>query len=239
MNSRLKNNIQKAFDAPKPNQQEKKRFLRTIPQSKISMRQFIFTQATYIRKWTWFLSILLLIPALMGAYYVDPKTLWIISSFVPLLGLLTVTESKRSMIYGMGEFEMSTRFSLKSVLLARMSILGILDTLILCCLIPLCCAHNDFSIFQIGFYLFVPYLLSVNISLWVTRHYYNKEAIYGCMSVTIIIGVANSLCHFMAEWIYQLSYIGWWIILCMVLLAGLTHEMYHTIKQTEELAWNL
>lgn len=239
MNKQMKRSIHQAFEAPQPDQQEKARFLGIMPQSKISMWQFICAQAAYISKWTWFLSVLLLFPALMGACYVDPRTLWIISSLVPLLGLLAVTESKRSIIYGMSELEMSAQFSLKSVLLARMSILGALDIFLLCCLVILCCTHNDFSMLQIGCYLFVPYLLSVNTGLWVTRHYRNKEAVYGCMSVTAVIGVANGICHSMADWIYQLSYIGWWIILCMILLAGVVYEMYHTIRQTEELVWSL
>lgn len=238
MNYQLKNKIQKAFDAPKLNQQEKKRFLASIPQSKISTLQFVFTQATYIRKRIWILSVLLLFPASLSVYYVDLKILWVISSFVPLLGLITVIESKRSMIYGMHEFEMSTRFSLKSVLLARMSILGTINLLILCCLIPFCCIRNDFSVFQVICYLFVPYLLSVNISLWITRHYHNKEAIYACICLAVIICTANSICHFMADWVYQVSYIHWWTILSMFLLMDVGYEIYHTLKQTEELAWN-
>ena len=162
MNKQIKRSIQKAFEAPQPNQQEKSRFLKTLPQPQISMWKFILTQAAYLRKWTLLFSVLLLFPALIGAYHIEKNTLWIVSAFVPFLGLLAVTENTRSMVYGMNEFEMSTRFSLRSVILARMGVLGILDFLILCCLIPLCCIGNNFSLFQTGIYLLVPYLLTVH-----------------------------------------------------------------------------
>ena len=86
MNKRMKRNIQKAFEAPKPNQQEKAKFLRTLPQPQISMWQFILTQAAYIRKWTLCLSVLLVFLALIGSYYIEKNTLWVISAFVPFLG---------------------------------------------------------------------------------------------------------------------------------------------------------
>lgn len=239
MNKQMKRSIQKAFEAPQPNQQEKASFLRTLPQPQISMWQFILTQATYLRKWTLFFSVLLLFPALIGAYYIEKNTLWIVSAFVPFLGLLVVTENARSIVYGMNEFEMSTRFSLRSVILARMGVLGVLDLLILCSLIPLCCGGNDFSLFQTGSYLLVPYLLTVNIGLWITRHFHSREAIYGCMSAAVLISGADIGLHLIADFVYQSSYITWWFVLSVFLIGRMIYETYCTIKQTEELEWNL
>lgn len=239
MNKQMKRSIQKAFEAPQPNQQEKASFLRTLPQPQISMWQFILTQATYLRKWTLFFSVLLLFPALIGAYYIEKNTLWIVSAFVPFLGLLVVTENARSIVYGMNEFEMSTRFSLRSVILARMGVLGVLDLLILCSLIPLCCGGNDFSLFQTGIYLLVPYLLTVNIGLWITRHFHSREAIYGCMSAAVLISGADIGLHLIADFVYQSSYITWWFVLSVFLIGRMIYETYCTIKQTEELEWNL
>ena len=165
MDNKLKRNIQKAFEAPQPNRQEKIRFLRTLPGSRISMFRFILVQASYMREMTLVFSVLLLLPAVIGANYISENTLWIVSAFVPILGLLAVAESTRSTMYGMSEFEMSTRFSLKSVVMARMSVLGVLDFIVLVCAIPLCYTGSGFSLLQTGLYLLVPYMLTVNISL--------------------------------------------------------------------------
>lgn len=96
----------------------------------------------------------------------------------------------------MSEFELSTRFSLKSVVLARMSILGVLDFIILACLVPLCWIGNNFSFIQTGTYIVVPYLLTVNLSLWVTRHIHSREAIYGCMTVAVLVCGINVGFHY-------------------------------------------
>ena len=239
MSRQLRKSIQKAFEAPKPDQQEKERFLRTLPQPQISMLQIILIQASYLRKRTLVLSILLLIPALIGADSIKPDTLWNASAFAPFLGLLAVVESTRSLTCGMSEFEMSTRFSLKSVVLARMSVLGLLDILILCCLIPFCCISCNISLLQTGIYIFVPYLLTVNISLWIVRHFRSKEVIYACMSAAVLVCVANTGLRLLADFVYQFSYVKWWLMLSVLLVGAMIHEMYCTIKQTEELAWNL
>ena len=239
MDNKLKRNIQKAFEAPRPNRQEKARFLRALPGPRISMSRFILVQASYMRKMTLVFSVLLLLPAVIGANYISENTLWIVSAFVPILGLLAVAESTRSTMYGMSEFEMSTRFSLKSVVMARMSVLGVLDFIVLVCAIPLCYTGSGFSLLQTGLYLLVPYMLTVNISLWIIRHFQGQETVYVCMSVAALIGGANVGLHFVTDLIYQNAYIVWWFILSVLLFAGMAHEIYLAIKQTEEYTWNL
>lgn len=239
MNRQLKKKIKKAFEAPEPDRQEKEKFIRMLPQPQISILKFIFIQASYIRKQTLFLSILLLFPALQGANSIRTGDLWVASAFIPFLGLLAVAESTRSTTYGMGEFEMATRFSLKSTVLARMSVLGLLDALIFCCFIPLCYINSNLSVIQTGVYLLVPYLLTVNISLWITRHFHGREVIYACMSVAAMVSVANVVLCTGADYVYQFYYLKWWLILSVFLVGEMIYETYRTIKQTEELAWNL
>lgn len=238
MNRYLKQEIKRAFEVPLPDPQEKVRFLRTFPQPHISMPQFILTQVAYVRKWVLLLSVLLLVPALMSARHMDPNTLWLISALVPFLGLLAVTENTRSAICGMQEFEMSAKFSLKSVVLARMSVLGLLDAFVICSLIPLCGIGSNLSLLQTGIYLLVPYLLTVNISLYLTRCFHGNEALYGCMFTAALVSVGCFGLHLFAEFIYQFSYLHWWLLFTVFLIGKTAREIYHTIKQTEELAWN-
>lgn len=239
MKKHLKQQLQKAFEAPIPNQQERARFLRTLPKPKISTWQFVFIQFTYLRKWVLAFSILLLLPGLSGAYRISRNTLWVVSALIPFPGLLAVTESTRSCAYGMSEFEMSARFSLKSVVLARLSILGAVDLTVLCCLIPLCSVGSKFPLLQTGLYLLVPYLLTTTISLWITRRFCSQEAVYGCMGAAVFVSLANTGLHFMADFVYQLSYMNRWIVLLLILMGKLIYELYYTMKQTEEYPWNL
>lgn len=239
MNFKIKKNIQKALKAPLPDQQTKAKFLRTLPKPQISMWQFILRQVTFLRKRTLFLSLLLIIPAFAGFHYLNPNTIWIISAFIPFLALLAVTESTRSAVYRMSEFEMSTRFSIKNVILARLSMWGIVDFMILCCIVPLCYANGQISLFQTGIYLFVPYLLTANISLWITRHIRSRESIVFCMAVAVLISGTNVGLHFTVDFVYQLSFFNWWLLLTILLIGEMVYEVCHTIKETEEHTWNL
>ena len=239
MSNQLKRSIQKAFAAPEPDQQERAKFLRTLPQPQIGMFRILFVQASYIRKISWVLSGFILLLALFCACNIGEDTLWVISAFVPILGLLAVTEGNRSMTHGMSEFEMSTRFSLKSVVLARMSILGLFNFAVIAVLVPLCRIGNDFSLLQTGMYLLVPYLLTVNFSLGIARRVNGKENIYGCVCTAVIVSGINTGLHFAADLIYQEIYISCWIVLAIFLFIGLAYEIHCTIKRTEEYTWNL
>lgn len=239
MNMKMKKNILKVLQAPMPDGQVKANFLRTLPKLKISTWQFLLRQAAFLRKRTLFLSLLLLIPAFAGFQDLNPNTIWMISSFIPFLALLAVTESTRSAMYGMSEFEMSTRFSIKSVILAKLSMWGIIDFIIFCCIIPLCYLNGQISLFQTGIYLFVPYLLTANISLWITRHIRSREYIIYCMASSILISGTNVGLHFMAGFVYHLSYFHWWLFMAILLIGGMVYEVFHTIKETEEYTWNL
>ena len=239
MSIKMKKNILKALQAPMPDEQIKADFIRALPKPQISTGQFLFRQAAFLRKRTLFLSLLLLIPAFAGFHYLNPNTIWMISSFIPFLALLAVTESTRSAMYGMSEFEMSTRFSIKSVILARLSMWGIIDFIIFCCIIPLCYLNGQISLFQTGIYLFVPYLLTANISLWITRRIRSREYIIYCMAASILISGANIGLRFKVGFLYQISFIHWWMLLAIFLIGEMVYEVCHTIKETEEYTWNL
>ena len=239
MNKKLKQSIKKAFEAPEPSQQEKAEFLNSLPRAHISMKHFILIQAAYIRKRTWIFAMALLILALFAARYSGSDTVWIISSFVPFLGLAAVAENNRSVIYGMNELETATRFSLKSILFARMSILGMLDAAVLICLAPLCSIGSGLSIIQTGTHLLVPYLLSVNISLWLARHHHNREITYECVAVSVLVAAANTACYFAAN--FMVSYTLLWGAAAFCLAIVLAYEIYGTIRCVEKtggLTWN-
>lgn len=234
MNRYLKRELKKAFAVPVPNSQEKARFLRTLPQPSIPTWQFLLTQIAYLRKWVLVLSVLFLLPTLRNNRHMDADTLWGISALIPFLALLAVTESTRSAVYGMQEFEMSTRFSIKSVMLARMSILGLLDAFVLCALIPFYAAGIQLSLLQTGLYLLVPYLLTANSSLWIARRFHGREALYGCLCAATAVSMSSCFLRLLADIVYQISYAHWWLLLAVFLLGKTAQGIYRTIKLTEQ-----
>lgn len=233
MNRYLKQELKKAFAVPLPDPQKKARFLRTLPQSSIPMRRFVLTQTAYLRKWVLVLSVLFLLPTMRSNRDMNMDTLWCISALIPFLALLAVTESTRSAVYGMQEFEMSTRFSIKSVLLARMSILGLLDAFVLCAMIPFYAAGIKLSLLQTGLYLLVPYLLTANSSLWIARRFHGREALYGCLCAAAVVSISSCFLRLLADTIYQISFLHWWLLLAVLLLGKTGQEIHCTVTQTE------
>ena len=237
MNRKMREAIKEAFEAPAPIR--KQEFLRNIPRQRISIFHFMLSQAGYIRKWVLILSLFPFVLSLAGAYFWKFDMLWIISAFMPFIALSAVTENSRSMTYGIDELEMSSCFSLRSVVLARMGILGVLHLVLLCLLIPLAYTHSVFTILQVGVYLLMPYLMTDVLGLWLVRNIRGKESIYACMGVAVCISALYSLLSARLVNILYMNYFEWLIVILIVLIILCLKERKKMVQQTEELRWNL
>lgn len=229
--------LQDAFEAPEP--QHKEEFFRTIPQPAISTISFMISQAGYIQKWIWAVSIGLFAVSLLGACFMDRDILWLISSLLPFLALSIATESGRSKIYDMAELEMASRFSLRSVVLARMGILEMVHLVLLCLLIPLGNRNNTATILQAGVYLLVPYLLTTVSGLWIVRKFQGREAVYSCMGAAGAVSGTNLFIQTMLPELFHVRCFHWWIAAFLLLAALTIKGITKMIQQTEELTWSL
>lgn len=186
------------------------------------MGNFIRIQFSYISVWSWVAAILLLgIAVNLSCFY------WqgLFSSAVammPLLALTFISESTRSSVYGMEELEMSSRFSLKSVLLARMAVVGAEDVFLALVLARI--VGDEYgsmavqgSYMRTVLYLFVPYLLSVFGSLWIVRNFAVKEGLYACAGLALAVSAAAFVSTKNLWWIYQEKYLSAWLMVTVVL----------------------
>lgn len=237
MNKKLKEALQEGFEAPVA--QKKKEFLRSIQTPPIHYFEFICLQAGYIHKWIWGFSTLIFAVALTGAQYLEKDMLLCISALMPLLALSVITESGRSVIYGMAEFELSTRFSLKSVVLARLGILGGSNLILVSLLVPFACMNSKTTILQTSVYMLCPYLLTAFLGLWAVRRVRGKEAFYICTGIALCISVGNIMLYRSLPALFGEHCFTGWISALVLLGIGTAKECRQTIKQTEELAWNL
>ena len=237
MNRKMKEALKEVFEAPVP--ARKQEFLRGVSPQGVSIFSFMLSQAGYIRKRALGLSLFLLALSLAGVCFLELDMLWVISAFMPFMALSAVTENSRSMAYGMDELEMSSRFSLRNVVLARMGIMGILHLVLLCLLMPLAYAHSIFTVLQVGVYMLIPYLLTDVASLWTIRNIRGKEGLYSCGGIAVCV---SSLCSILSEQlinILYMNYFSWLIAALIVLIILCVKEMQKMVQQTEELRWNL
>lgn len=237
MKAGMKRALREAFEAPVP--LEKERFLKRIPCAQINHVQFMLLQAAYIKKWVWVVSAVVFGIALREACFVGKDIVWGVSSMMPFLALSITTENARSAAYGMEELEMASRFSLRSVVLARLGILGVFHLFLLFLLASLSLPNSVHTLLQTGVYLTVPYLLTTASGLAVTRRFHGKEAIYVCMGIAVGVSGIYMMADGSAAFLYKTEYFPCWLATLIALIAVLSAECRRTIKQTEELVWNL
>lgn len=234
MDRKMKDALKEAFEAPAPTR--KREFLRSVPSQRVSIFSFMLAQAGYIRKRALGLSMFLLALSLTGACFLELDMLWVISAFMPFIALSAVTENSRSTTYGMDELEMSSRFSLRNVVLARMGIMGLLHLILLCLLMPLAYAHSMFTDLQVGVYMLIPYLLTDVVSLWTIRNIRGKEGLYSCVGIAVCVSSLHSIFRERLINTLYMNYFGWLIVVLIVLIILCIKEMKKMVRQTEELA---
>ena len=170
--------LKQMFTAPEP--KRKRAFLRSLPHQEAGIGTLLISQAAFIRKWVWAVSFLLFGSVVWLAQYTEQECIWVLSAVMPFGALLLILEFARSAAYGMAELEMTSRFSLRMVLLARMSMLGAAQLL---GLIPAAIVLGT-KLFTSGVYILVPYLLTAVLGLIVVRRLPGRENMYvcGCIS---------------------------------------------------------
>ena len=232
----MKEMLRTAYEAPEP--LKKQKFLRKLPKAQISHTEFMLLQAAYMKKWVWIVSVLVLGIALKGASFLERNMLGVFSALMPFIALTVTTENTKSSVYGMEELEMASRFSLRSVVLARMGILGGVHFVLICCLIPVSLQNQIYGPLQAGVYLTVPYLLTVIPGLMAARRIHGKESGYVCAGIAAMVSVVFITLGSNGA-VYCERYFPWWLAVFFVLMIMLGAEWRRTIKETEELAWNL
>lgn len=237
MNGKIKMQLKEYFAAPEP--RAKRRFMCSLPAGPVGLSDLLLFQAAFIPKWIWGLSAVIFALALVGAECLKKDMLWCISACMPLLALAPVTESGRSQRWNMAELEMSTRFSLKSVLLARLGILGLADLLLFFLLLPLARVNGGGSLLETGVYMLCPYLLTVLLGLWVSRIVHGRECAYLCGAIALGVALGNALLYQTIEGFYARHNFSYWVPAFALLSLGAVKQCIETIKQKEEPVWNL
>ena len=237
MNGQMKMQLKEYFEAPEP--EKKQEFMAGLPSQGVSIMDFLLLQAAYIPKWVWGLSALVFALALIGAGYLKKDILWCVSACMPLPALALVTVSGRSQTWGMAELEMSARFSLRSVLLARLGILGLADLLLFFLLLPLAYMNGDKPLFETGVYMLCPYLLTVFLGLWASRRAQGREAAWLCGAIALGVGLGYILMYQWSLEFYAAGNFPWWAAAFVLLSLGTAKQCAETLKQKEEPVWSL
>ena len=141
------------------------------------------------------------------------------------MALLAAQEHMRSAMYNMTELELCTRFSVKSIVLARMGLLGSFHLLLLLVQLPLLLLYGQVGILQTGVYLLVPYLTTTFLSMAWARRVRGREALYLCLGIAVMVSSLQVVGSNVADW-YRGQLFPWWLLVLALLLAGNVWEYY-------------
>ena len=152
MKKEIKAGLKEIYEAPPS--LKKDEFLQRIDEPELTHLEFLRMQVHYIRKGNWLISVVFFLSALFALRQAELELLWPISAFVPFLALSVVAENSRSLRYGMEELELSSRFSLKAIVMARMGVIGLGNLMLL--LILAAFVWRRSSLLTAGVYLLLP-----------------------------------------------------------------------------------
>jgi hypothetical protein len=239
VSKKLKQELGEVFDAPTPT--KKSEFLSSLPFPKTSNYEIFFTQIWYIRKRFWCLSILIGISLVWfnQAYESVSKTIGILSALLPFLVVLSTAEISRSTSCNMAEMEMSCRFSLSKVTLARLSLIGSFHFIVLFLMVLIVAKNIEYNFLQFALYSITPFLLCSYLSFFIVNHVHTKDATYICGGVAGIVSFSIFLLSINVEIIYAQKFVLLWCITLVITIILLIKEIINLMKRTEELQWNL
>ena len=243
MNKLLKNQIKTAFFPPPA--EKKAGFLKDLPYPKSSLKNFLAMQLRYIRKRVWLTYGFVLLSGLVAGFlwpslgWIANETqfVWVISALLPVVTLSTIGELYRADFFQMAELEMSCKYNLSQIIMAKLTIFGLCNVVILPILIGLCYYRSSFGLLQVVLYLIVPYLLSCVGSMMILRRWRSKEGIYSCAVLTFFIGVFPFIVKKVA---YEPEQVPMWIGACLLCLGCMAVQVKNNIKEHQEaVQWNL
>ncbi len=239
---KLKLEIKSAYELPESHR--KKEFLMNLEVPKTNLCEFFMSQLKYIRKRVFFIETIImlicLIPLLNLKYSnANIKYISMLSSIIPFFVLIVVTEISRSIAYNMAELEMTTRYSLGQIIIARTTILGSVNFIFLIFLLMVLSFKFEYNILNLCLYIIIPFLLTCFVSLYVMNYVRNKNVNFYCAGISIFVSLANIFLYDMKSDLYNYLSVQFWLILFIVLIAGVIIQAKKFIKSTEEYNWNL
>lgn len=222
---KLKEMLSAAYEPPEP--KHKSEFIKKYRYNEISSVSFLLSQIRFIRKWVWAVSVVLFAGLVVSCEFLIRRqaSVWLISALVPFIAVTAFAESTKSLTYEMDELEKATRFSVKSILLARMEIIGFFHLILFFVLSVIVRGYTGIHFIRNGIYLLVPYLLTNFICmLFVRGNPRGAELIQIYTKAAVFISAAIFIAERYLSFLYQERYFIWWMVAFVLLFAATVRE---------------
>ena len=224
MRQELRKQLALIYDAPAP--KKKRSFFRGLAVKPLGFGHILKLQFTFISKGSWLVSLLALGGIIIMNCFFEEKLLGAMLAVMPFLAIAATMESCRSSFYGMAELELAARFSLKSILLARMGIIGI-ENLALAALAAFFVREGFFPAML---YILVPYLATVWGSFQIVRVIPGWEGLYSSAALAAVVSVLTLFGKWNLKQLYTGRYFGYWLLATVILLCLTFRESRKIIR---------
>ena len=239
-NDRIIGYLKEICQTPEP--EEKKAFFQGLEDRGLTSRQpvvinhgdFLLRQFLYVGKWIWLLSAVLLL-CIMGICYGNTGNYPF--ALTPLLAVGILVETGRSFRWKMAELEYTARFSLTSIMLARMFLVGIVETVGLLVVIWVVRPWFSYSLIRVFLYMTVPYL-AASLSGSVYERKNRSDNSWGSIIICFLSSGLFAAAPCCLSNLYEERFTVIWTVVFILLVFSLVVSMRRWICELEEAVWN-
>ena len=232
--------IRDLCDSPQP--ENKSKFFQYLKEQEmmnrrhpvISHGEFLAGQLFYIGKWIWMLAGCLLL-FIVWISYRHPGNYPF--ALTPLLAAGILLETRRSFRWKMAEFEHAARFSLRSVILARLFLLGTVNTTGLLIVILIVRPCFSYSLLRVFLYMMVPYLTASWLGSVYERMHRMDQGLGSTMICLLSSGFFAAAPVFFSQ-LYEERLIVVWAAVFVLTVCSLAGNLREWTRNMEEPVWN-
>ena len=239
-NETIKRRIRELCQSPQP--ERKAEFFQYIKNQglmnkrsfRLSQGEFLAGQIVYIEKKIWLLSAFLLLFIAWICRYSSGNYPF---ALTPFLASGILVQTRRSFRWKMAEMEYAARFSLRSVMLARMFLVGTADTAGLMIVILLVSPCFSYSLIRVFLYMMVPYLTAS----WLGSVYERKQRSdhgWGSVLICILSSIAFTAAPVFFEQLYDERLTVIWAAVFILMAWSRMASIREWIYGMEEPVWN-
>ena len=200
----------------------------------MSHGEFLAVQLFYIEKWVWVLSGMLMLFTVLAC---SRNTGNYPFALTPLLAVGILAETGRSYRWKMAELEYAARFSLRSIVLARMFLVGLTDTAGLLIVTAVVRSYLTYSLIRVFLYMMVPYLLAAFLGSLYERKK-RTDAGLGSIVICLLSSAVFAAAPIFMSSLYEESLTIIWAAAFILLICSLAVSVREQMREMEEPVWN-
>lgn len=211
-------------------------------QVRTNWKEFVLSQVRFLRRKEAVCQFLLIGIYILAAVKTKEygrgafqETCIALSVFAPVLLMIHFCEIAKMYGNGIVEIEAATKHSLHNLVMARLIIYGVMDTIILCVVILVARNTSEMQLLQSVLYTMVPYHLMCFGCMEIMNRTKGSKIYEGCIAYGILMVMFFSVLGEIKPDIYDIRYMSAWAILLCVTFVLFINSTKKVLKQLKEM----